>query len=391
MDKNAGYRFRHRPLTFDNGLYIHNHKGMRRVLCIGVIMFGMLAAGAQEGKNTVLMPGLRAHYGFIVPHSSTIKNISWSKPWGIEADYTWLLMGENNWKYCFCYPRAGVSLFFVDFANPEVLGHSLSLYLFIEPLIGAAGHVYGTVRFGIGPAYMDNVYDSVDNPLNKFFSSPISFITLLSAGINYRFGEKFNIRLSGSFNHISNGGVRYPNLGINFPTLGLGMDYRINPLPFKYRMKDKSLQLVPYKGRFDVIFFATEKADIRGNKRYPVIGLVTSYTRVIGRISGLMMGMEFVADYADKQTIERMAMTRNSEKTDYKYIAPVVGHDLLLGRFTFQIQLGAYLYSPYKRRDPVFQHYVLSYYIYKSTFISVDLKAHSYTADFLTLRAGISF
>ena len=50
------------------------------------------------------------------------------------------------------------------------------------------------------------------------------------------------------------------------------------------------------------------KADIRGNERYPVIGLVTSYTRVIGRISGLMLGMEFVADYADKQTIERTSL-----------------------------------------------------------------------------------
>jgi hypothetical protein len=354
------------------------------ILCV-------MRAGAQPEKSTVIMPGLRAHYGFIVPHSSTIQDISWSKPWGFEADYTWLLMGENSWKYCFCYPRAGLSLFFINFGNPEVLGNSLSLYAFIEPLIGAASRIYGTVRFGIGPAYMDNVYDPVKNPLNKFFSSPISFITLLSAGINYRFSSTFNIRLSGSFNHISNGGIRYPNLGINYPTLGLGMDYRIKPLPFEYRMRDRSLQLVPYKGRFDAIFFATGKADLRGDERFPVIGLVTSYTRVIGRISGLMLGMEFVADYADKQTIERTSLTHNGEPTDHKYIAPLLGHDLLLGRFTFQLQLGAYLYSPYKRRDPVFQHYVLSYYVYKSFFISIDLKAHRYTADFLTMRVGVSF
>jgi hypothetical protein len=169
------------------------------------------------------------------------------------------------------------------------------------------------------------------------------------------------------------------------------MDYRIKPLPFEYRMRDRSLQLVPYKGRFDAIFFATGKADLRGDERFPVIGLVTSYTRVIGRISGLMLGMEFVADYADKQTIERTSLTHNGEPTDHKYIAPLLGHDLLLGRFTFQLQLGAYLYSPYKRRDPVFQHYVLSYYVYKSFFISIDLKAHRYTADFLTMRVGVSF
>ena len=61
-------------------------------------------------------------------------------------------------------------------------------------------------------------------------------------------------------------------------------------------------------------------------------------------------------------------LTHNGKQTDHKYIAPLLGYDLLLGRFTFQIQLGAYLYSPYKRRDPVFQHYVLSYYLYKSLY-----------------------
>jgi hypothetical protein len=68
---------------------------------------------------------------------------------------------------------------------------------------------------------------------------------LLSAGINYRFSDKFNIRLSGSFNHISNGGVKYPNLRINFSALGLGLDYRFNPMPFEYRIKNKSSEAGP--------------------------------------------------------------------------------------------------------------------------------------------------
>jgi hypothetical protein len=358
--------------------------------CLGLLLVMEMTAAAQEERRTVLMPAIRGHYGFIVPHSSLIHDISWSKPRGVEAEFAWLLMGENDWKYCFCYPRAGISFFYMDYANPDVLGNSYSLYGFIEPLLGAAGRMYGTVRFGIGVSYLDHVYDPVTNPLNKFFSSPVSFFTMLSAGLNYRINDRFNVRLTGSFNHISNGGIKYPNLGINYPTLGLGVDYRINPLPFQFRMKDKSLQLVPYKGRFDLIFFATGKADLRGDERYPVAGAITSYTRVVGRISGVTAGLECVADYADKHLIERTSIKKGDQYVDYKYIAPLIGYDLLLGRFTFQLQLGGYIYSPYKRRDPVFQHYVLSYYIYKMLFVSIDLKAHRYTADFLDLRLGIS-
>ena len=76
---------------------------------------------------------------------------------------------------------------------------------------------------------------------------------------------------------------------------------------------------------------------------------------------------------------------------DYKYLAPLIGHDLLLGRFNFQIQLGAYVYSPFKRRDPVFQRYGLSFYATKSFFAGINLKAHRQVADFLDVRVGYSF
>lgn len=337
------------------------------------------------------MPGLRGHYGFIIPHTSTLKDITWSKPWGLEAEFAWLLMGENSWKYCFCYPRTGFSFFFVNFGNPEILGNSYALYTFIEPLIGAARKVYGSIRFGLGPVYLDNVYDSVDNPYNRLYSSPLSFVVLLNAGINYRPSDNLTLRISGYFNHISNGGIKMPNSGINYPTLSLGLDYRIRPVPFQYYIKDKSEPLIPYKGRFDVVIFGTGKTDIKGDERYPVAGILTSYIHVLGRVSGLMTGLEFTADYADKHEIERIASTSGAGEVDHKYIAALLGHDLLLGRFNFQIQLGAYLYSPFKRMDPVYERYALSYYFFKPFYLGVSLKAHRYVADFLDIRLGYSF
>ena len=182
-----------------------------------------------------------------------------------------------------------------------------------------------------------------------------------------------------------------PNSGINYPTISLGTDYIINPIPFQERMKDKSLRLIPYKGRFDVSILGTGKTEVKGEERYPVAGLFAGYCRTLGRINGLMMGMEFTADFADKHEITRISGTTGNEIVDYKYIAALLGHDLLLGRFNFQIQLGAYIYSPYKRMDPVFQRYALSFYLIKQVFIGINLKAHRHVADFLDMRIGYSF
>jgi hypothetical protein len=364
------------------------------VIRFSVILFMVFILNeihAQRERNYVIMPGVRGHYGFIVRHTSTIQDITWSKPRGFEIEAGWLLMSENSWKYCFCYPRAGLSFFFIDFGNPEILGNSFSLYAFVEPLIGAERRLFGTVRFGIGPAYMDNVYDSIDNPANKFYSSHLSFVVLLNAGIHYRINNNFIAGLSGSFNHISNGGIKMPNSGINYPTISLGADYIINPIPFQDRMKDKSIRMIPYKGRFDVSILGTGKTEIKGEERYPVAGLFAGYCRTLGRINGLMMGMEFTADFADKHEITRISGITGNEIVDYKYLAALLGHDLLLGRFNFQIQLGAYIYSPFKRMDPVFQRYGLSFYLIKQVFIGINLKTHRHVADFLDMRIGYSF
>ncbi len=358
---------------------------------MSVILINFVSFVAQPQRTSVLMSALRGHYGFIIPHSSTIKDITWSKPRGFEIEAAWLLMSESSWRYCYCYPRAGFSFFFIDFGNPKVLGNAYSLYAFIEPLLGAGRKIYGSIRFGIGPVYLDNVYDSVTNPANRFYSSPVSFVVLLNAGINYKIGEKVNLRLSGHFNHISNGGIKNPNTGINYPTLSLGVDYWFNPMPFQHRVKDKSVELISYKGRWDAALIATAKTDIKGEESYPVTGLLANYCHVIGRINGISLGLEFIADFADRHEIYRLSQTKGTEIVDYKYLAALLGHDLLLGRFNFQIQMGAYIYSPFKRMDPVFQRYSLSFYMNKHIYAGVSVKAHRHVADFLDVRIGYSF
>ena len=42
---------------------------------------------------------------------------------------------------------------------------------------------------------------------------------------------------SGNYNHISNGGLKQPNKGINYPTLALGLDYIPNPILIQNREK----------------------------------------------------------------------------------------------------------------------------------------------------------
>jgi hypothetical protein len=287
----------------------------------------------------------------------------------------------------------GFSLFYTNFDNPKELGSSLAAYAFIEPVISAEKKVNISMRFGIGPNYLNNVYDSITNPDNKFYSSPISFVVLLGMGVNYRPAERINMRLTVQFNHISNGGIKNPNRGINFPMMNIGADYNFWPLPFVNRIKDKSLDLVPRKNRFDIMLLATAKTDIKGDAKYPVYGFTVSYSRVFARLNAVSAGFEFVSDRADRHEIRRLEMMEDEEYIDHRYIAALISHELLLGRFNFYQQLGVYLYSPFARKDMVYERFGLNFYINKNKtfFIGTNIKTHRHVADFIDFRTGISF
>ena len=243
----------------------------------------------------------------------------------------------------------------------------------------------------MGPTYLNNVFDSVSNPENKFYSTRISFIVHGNFGLNFKFTERFFVRLAAGFNHISNGGIKNPNLGINFPTASIGFEYNFNPLPFVDHTKDKTLKLIEYKHRFDFAIFATGKTAIKGHERYPVYGITSGFSYVIGRQHAISIQSEFTIDLADRQEIRRDSLMNSNNFIDHKYFALLAGHELILGKFNFYQQLGIYVYSPFDRRDMVFQRYGLNFYLIKNIFIGINLKAHREVADFLDFRAGVSF
>lgn len=345
----------------------------------------------SEGKSPFIT-GLRLHYGMIIPHSEKIEALSHTNPWGVELDLTWHLMPRNIWEYCFCYPRSGISLFYTNYGDPEIIGSAVSVYPYIEPFIGARNKWSMSVRFGIGPAYATRVYDEETNPENLFFSSHLAFIAMLNLALNYRPNDRINLRLGANYNHISNGGVKEPNLGINFPTFNLGADYSLAPVQFEDRSKDKSIKVNPDKNRFETAVIFSGRDEIDTGKPYLIFGLTAGYSRLVSRVSAFSAGAEWISDRSLRQKIRyRNIVDDSGEYIDHNRIALLVGHELWLGRFIFSQQLGIYMYAPFKPRDAVYQRYGLSLFVSDHLLIGVNIKAHRHVANFLDLRLGTSF
>jgi hypothetical protein len=347
----------------------------------------------STGAENILCLGIRGHYGFIIPHSKQIKELSYANPWGVEGEIAWHLMGEHIWRYCYCYPRTGFGLFYINFDNPEILGYSLALYPFIEPFVRAEKPLSFSFRFGIGPACVSKYYHPETNPDNFFFSSHLSFIVQLGFAFHYRINEHYTSRLGFNYNHISNGGIKEPNVGMNYPTLNIGLAYGLREAEFTGRSRQSGKDLYDRSCWFDAYLLGTAKNAEKGEDHlYPVIGAGIYYNYLFGRIIAASGGTEWVSDFSIKEKIRRLyAGDPEAELPDHNRAAALLGVDILFGRFSFLYQWGIYYYEPFPARNRAYQRYGLNFRFSGKLYAGVNLKAHGHVADLMDLRLGFIF
>lgn len=351
----------------------------------------MLLSQSDSLHNPAVI-GLHGSYGFIIPHSSKIEPVSHSNPFSLEVNVALHLTAEEIWKYCYCYPRLGIALHYVDFGNREELGSAFALYPYIEPFIGAGKRLSMAVRFGLGISYQTTIYDEIENPRNLFFGSHFAFIAMLNTSLNIKLNENMYGRLSFNYNHLSNGGVIMPNLGINYPLFGLGLDYVINPYDFEEREKNRDIVLNPDRNRFDLALFFSGREGKDFDRWFGVYGIWAGYSRMVGRLSALYTGTEFVSDHLLKRRVwQDYKDGAIDELPDHKRLSILLGHELVLGNFLFSQYAGIYVYSPVTPPKPWYQRYALLYRFAPSTWIGVNAKSHYQVIDFIDLRLVRSF
>lgn len=346
---------------------------MRIVVLFAFLLLTGLNAIAQEQRSSFFI-GAQAHYGFIIAHTAVIEPVSHTKPYGAELSFNWLKTSFESWKVFHAYNNSGFQLAYYNYQNPEIVGSSYALTAFTEPIISKGNRFMFSVRGGGGISWQTKLYDYEFNTLNRFFSTGISFPLHLSARLKYGLTDNTFLTLSANYNHISNGAMRLPNMGMNFPTASAGIEVFPKPFP--------SLDHGYVPG-----------GKTRVTKRYILLQGITGYKIVYGEpcwswgvssryvyqfrsFYALNAGAELILDNGMRRLI-----SIKDEDLDYKRFAITAGQDFFLGKIVFTQYLGVYLYSPYKAKAPVYQKYELSYRVTPNFLTGVYLKAHTSDAE----------
>jgi hypothetical protein len=356
-----------------------NFQKIRYLSFAGLFFFQSTLAFSQKRDSLdYYNTGFNVHYGFIIPHTEAIEPVSHTRPYGFDLSFNKLSTSFDSWRVFNRYNSKGVQLGYFNYQNPKVLGSAFVLSVFTEPIISSGEKYIFSIKAGAGLSYHTKVYDYYNDSLNKFFSTRLSFPLYLMVRFKYRISNNYYLTLSGCYNHISNGAIKIPNYGMNFPTLLVGLEYYRRPLP---GLETKYAPVRDYNehSRFLVIQALMGYKEVYGEWVY-AFGLHTRYTWQIRNHYALNGGAEIILDGGVKKMIEI-----ENKSVDYERIALTAGQDFIFGKVIFTQYFGFYVYSPYKAKNSIYQKYELLYRFIPQLSAGFYLKAHTSDAELFGL------
>lgn len=334
-------------------------------------------------KNNIFSLGAGIQRGFILAHSPAVENTKGANPMGIELNLSWQRNDAAIWNLCNCFPRKGLFLAYYNY-DTKILGSSFTAGYFLEPTYRLGKGTFFSFRGIAGLSYLTNPHDSVYNPTNQSYSTALSGYLLFGLGVWVRLNDQWWINGSINYQHESNGGLKQPNKGINWPTAGIAISYRPRPTPYYTSERSRERYRGNHPIRWDISLFGIAKRAINehgDSRRLPIFGLGFQGSKQIGGIHALTLGTEIFTDLA-----LRAQLKQDSIKASHIRSGLLFGHEFLLGKFLFTQRIGVYLFDQTPYFDRIYHRWGIHYRINEHLGVGFNLQAHRHVADFIDVR-----
>lgn len=348
-------------------------------ICTAVVLQLTVLQGQQLQSLS-----LNSHYGFIFAHSADVENTAGSRPLGFALEHSTLKFDSASYNLARCYPHNGFGLVYFDYDN-EILGHSVSATYFLEPTFALTQRLFFAPRGSAGLSFLTNPFHPTRNPDNNSYSLPVSVFLHVGLSVNYHITKKLGIHAAANYLHISNGGIKDPNKGINWPTANVGIRYQLNDSRFQRQTYAPS-QTTSKFNRFDFGIYTSSKIVEKGEKqRFFVPGAFVGYHQQLNNLHSIGLVADAHLDYslAEKQK-------RIGEPLHFHFVSIALHHDFLMGRFNLWQQVGYYVLPVDERFINWYHRWGLDYRVTTNISVGVSLKAHLHVAHFADVRIGYS-
>lgn len=323
--------------------------------------------------------------GYLAPHRAIMDHLPNERVFAGELSFFVELQDTNSWAKYYDKPRIGITGFFNQTGNRDILGHIFGAYAFGELPFFRTKHLALNARVGTGIAYVTKVFDQLENPKNNAVSSHLNGTVVL--GMNLRYENKLNsFAVGAEMSHFSNGAAKLPNLGLNYPFLSLSYGRIINDLKPRAKEKIVTSNGLPWQLGVNGIFSWKEVFPVTG-KKYPIYGL-NVFTR---KIFNPKFGVELALDGIYKSTIKDYLPEFMKKPMDEIQVGLFAGYVLSFDRLTTLVGMGGYLRDKYLPEDRYYHRLGIRYQFKSNLQLGWTLKANWGKADYWEWSIGYVF
>ncbi len=334
-----------------------------------------LCAQEDRSSDRPLFISASAVYGSFQVHTSKLEKYRGINPAGVEIEISRLFLTDKVREMSGTKVKLGLAINYTNFDHID-LGYGIGALFYIEPYFKCSKKWWLSGKGGIGLSYLSQPYNSISNVDNLSYSTHMAFPLFLGISSNYFFSPKWALKATVAFQHLSNGGVKQPNLGINFPTVALGIEHALDD--YSLPSKNKNPEYTK-ENRIDFLMGYSLKEDTTHVNNTSVVSMFTQKAWQVSRINTLSLG----------GLIEYQQIHQTYHKP--WSVGLVGGNEFLMGKFLFGQQMGIYLLEGYAASSLLFQNYYLRYKTNSRVLAGVNFKAHGHVADYLSFQLGYSF
>lgn len=364
---------------------------------LACLLLSCIRMNAQEGKGR---PGFGIDAsllaGKVFKHEKKFTLPIPALTTGADVNLVWHTYGRKEWEQRRYYPRIGVALTAINYGIDSIYGTMAGVYPNITFPLVSGNRLEWTFRLGTGISYVTNRFSRVDkvNTVNVAIGAHVNDLIMLKTDLAWIVNKHWSLHAGAFVNHISNGSVRKPNLGINVAGASIGAAYF--PNTSRPAIIHHDLSPVPSRWLLQLRTGASlVSANTHGGPLYPVY-ISTAYVSKRWRnVNKAFAGIDYSYHPGLLAQLRDNGLEPQGSKQPYK-AAVLVGNEFLMGRVGIGVQAGAYLAKGYLQKEDIYEKVSLNYYCvqrehgpFKEVFAYISLKAHLNVAEMGELGIGV--
>jgi hypothetical protein len=322
--------------------------------------------------------------GFLLAHRESMAHLANSHFQSYELTYNFSSRGYQDWEQALNYPQFGITGLMVFNKNKMVLGNAFG----IAGRIGLPKLTFGKNSkwkvkndISLGLSYLERKFHVLENPKNIAIGTHINLLFLLGTEVQYT-SEIGIFNLGIDFTHFSNGGTVKPNLGLNIPSVRIGMAWNTKVVDYNFD------RLTYHRAHLSLLLFGALSAKNNyefQNRLFPVFSSGVHMSRAMKKKYLYTYGIDITFNEANRHFL---ASSPDQTVISTFQVGVYNSWELDINKFAFGIGMGVYVYSPYKPFGVLYHRIGGRYHFSKNWYFHGYVRSHWAKADFFESGFG---